>query len=265
MELEMADSWIFNGEQATWLVRYGLLFVLGTLAGSVNVLAGGGSFLTLPFLIFFDLPPSVANGTNRVGIFLQNVFAVWNFHRHAVMDWHASRWAGLPAVLGAPFGTWLAVSLPESSFQKMLAFLMVGLTLGSLWLPQPAMSVQANRRAGSRTSLLVFGFFLVGVYGGLVQAGVGFFILTVTSLLGFDLVKGNGIKVLTVLVMTSVSLPLFAWSEKIHWPLGLVLASGTVLGGWFGVKLTVLKGNQWLRRVVITLVVLFAIRLWLTA
>lgn len=86
-----------------------------------------------------------------------------------------------------------------------------------------------------------------------------------TSVLGFDLVRGNAVKVFTVLVFTGVSLLLFVWHDKVHWPLGLALAGGTVLGGLLGVKLTVLKGHEWVRHAVTVVVIVFALRLWFTA
>lgn len=233
--------------------------------GILNVVAGGGSFLTLPLLIFLGLPPSVANGTNRVGIFFQNLVAVWSFHRHKVLDWQALRWAVMPAVAGAPLGTWLALSLQEATFQKLLAFFMVGITLWTLWGPQGGRPMAGTHSSPVRGVITASGFFLIGVYGGFVQAGVGFLILAMTSVLGLNLVQGNGVKVLTVLGFTSLSLLLFVWQGKVHWPLGLALAGGTVLGGLIGVRLTILKGHEWVRHVVTVMVIVFALRLWFTA
>jgi uncharacterized protein len=265
MELGLSATWLLTGEGELPLLAYGLLFILGMFVGILNVVAGGGSFLTLPLLIFLGLPPSVANGTNRVGIFFQNLFAVWSFHRHQVLDWQVLRWAAVPAVVGAPLGTWLALSLQEDMFQKLLAFLMVGITLWTLWNPQGERMVASSNGPTGQRHWTAFGFFLIGVYGGFVQAGVGFLILAMTSVLGFDLVRGNGVKVLTVLLFTSLSLLLFIWQDKVDWPFGLALAGGTVIGGLVGVRLTILKGHEWLRHVVTVMVIAFALRLWFTA
>lgn len=265
MDFDFSTTLLLSNESSPSFMAYGVLFALGGVAGILNVVGGGGSFLTLPLLIFLGLPPSVANGTNRVGIFLQNLFAVWSFQRHDVLDWRALRWAALPAVIGAPLGTWLALSIQEAMFQKVLAFFMVGITLWTLWNPRNLLTEPRLQKTASQAAVPALGFFLVGIYGGFVQAGVGFFILAVTSLVGIDLVRGNGIKVLTVLVFTGVSLILFAWNDKVHWPLGFALAGGTVVGGLLGVKLTVLKGHEWLRHVVTFLIVVFALRLWFVA
>ncbi len=95
------------------------------------------------------------------------------------------------------------------------------------------------------------------------QAGVGFLILAMTTMAGLDLVRGNAVKVLTVLVFTPVALGIFIWYGKVHWPMGLALAAGNVLGGLIGVRLTVLIGHVWVRGIVTMAVVLFAVRLWL--
>ncbi len=236
-----------------------LLFLAGLVAGTLNVIAGGGSFLTLPLLLFAGLPVAVANGTNRVGILLQNVGAVWGFHRHRVLDWRWALAAALPALVGAGIGTALALMVGELAFRRILASLMVALTLWTLVGPQPEPG--STPRSPSHPGLLL-GFFVVGLYGGFVQAGVGFLILACTSFAGLDLVRGNAVKVLTVLTFTALSLAIFAWQGNVEWALGLSLAAGTVLGGQLGVRLTVLKGHRWVRVVVTATVVIFAIRLW---
>lgn len=249
------------------------LFGAGLAAGTLNVLAGGGSFLTLPVLIFLGLPPTTANGTNRIGILTQNVGAVWAFHRHRVLPWGWTLSAAVPAAIGAVLGTWAALVVGDEPFQKILAFLMVAVTLWSLLDPprrwargrrQPETDPDRMPRAptgGARAGFVV-GFFAVGVYGGFVQAGAGFFILAVTSMAGLDLVRGNALKVLTVLVFTVLSLTLFAWQGHVAWVPGIVLGAGSFLGGQMGVRLTVLKGHRWVRGVVTVAVVAFAVKLW---
>ena len=243
-------------------LAYPLLFAAGLVAGTLNVIAGGGSFLTLPLLIFLGLPPTVANGTNRVGIFLQNVGAVWGFSRHGVVDWRAVLWAAAPATVGAGVGTWAALHVGEDTFRDVLAYLMIGVTLYTLWDPLGKVRRGAGERARNLPAL-VLGFFVVGVYGGFVQAGVGFLILAATTLAGLDLVRGNAVKVLSVLIYTGLSLAMFAAEGKVVWGYGLALAAGTVLGSQLGVHLTVLKGHAWVRGVVTVAVIGLAVKLLL--
>jgi hypothetical protein len=245
---------------------WALLFVVGVVCGAINTIAGGGSLLSLPALIFLGVPATVANGTNRVGILLQNVVATASFRRHRVLDLRALAWAAAPATVGAGLGTWLALQLGDSSFQRVLAWVMVAVSLWTL-LGRRQMQRWRQGNGERKTSLLALGvgFFVVGIYGGFVQAGVGFLILAATSLAGLDLVRGNAVKVLAVMCFTVLSLAIFAWDGKVVWGLGLALGLGNALGGEIGVRLSMLKGERWIERVVTVAVIVFAIRLWTTA
>ena len=233
-----------------------VLFVVGCVAGTLNVLAGGGSFLTLPVLLFLGLPAPLANGTNRVAILAQNVGAVWSFHRQGFFDRGSLLWAALPATAGAILGAWLALDVGEVAFRRLLAVLMVVLSAVSLWSPR-------WRPAARRPWWTAAGFFAVGVYGGFIQAGVGFLVLAVTTAAGLDLVRGNAVKVLSVLCWTAAALAVFAANGSVDWRLGVSLAAGMMVGGVGGARLTVLKGHRWVKVVVTVTAVLFAIGLWL--
>jgi len=233
----------------------------GFVASVLNVIAGGGSFLTLPILIFLGLPATEANATNRVGILTQNAGAVWAFHRHRVLDWAWGLKVTLPGVLGAAVGAALALVVGDRDFRRLLAFFMVAITLWTILDPAGRSGPRAPAFA-SRPAFVHGGFFLVGIYGGFVQAGVGFLALAVTSAAGLDLVRGNAVKVLTVLVQTIVSLAIFAWGDKIQWIPGSALAAGSFLGSLVGVRLTVLKGHRWVQGVVTATIIVFAVRLW---
>lgn len=247
-----------------------LLLLVGLVAGVLNVLAGGGSFLTLPMLIFLGLPPGIANGTNRVGILMQNVAAVWSFRRQGVSAGPLVFWAAFPAALGSMLGVYLALWTSDRDFQRILAFLMVALTLGSLLsaskrrLAAVADGALSASRPRHRLALVV-GFFVVGIYGGFVQAGVGLLVLAVTTWAGLDLIRGNAVKVAAILCLTALALALFAWQGRVDWWLGLCLGIGAALGGILGARLTVLAGNRWLRWFVAATVIVFAVKLWWSA
>jgi uncharacterized membrane protein YfcA len=235
-----------------------LLFAASLIAGALNVVAGGGSFLTLPILIFLGLPAGIANATNRVGVLLQNLTAVWSFDRDGVLDRQALLWAALPSTVGSALGTWLATRISDDGFEKILAAAMILITLLSFWKPPQKF---ANGESRARTVFLTASFFVIGIYGGFLQAGVGFLTLAATSLAAIDLVRGNAVKVLSALCYTTLSVAIFAWMGMIHWPTGLALAIGYALGGVFGARLTVKKGHGWLKVVVTVTVILFALKL----
>jgi len=239
-----------------------LLFLAGFVAGILNVIAGGGSLLTLPVMIFLGLPPTVANGTNRVAILIQNVGASWSFHRRALIS---KEWLVLaipPAVLGAVLGTLGAVRMGDLAFQRILAVILVGAAVWTVWRPtRPPEEGDAAPPTGGRRWTFALFFFIVGAYGGFIQAGVGFIVLAVTSAGGLNLIRGNAVKIPLILAFTTVALALFAWSGKVDWGMGLALAAGNLLGALLGVRLQIRKGHAWVRNVVTVTVVLFAVRL----
>lgn len=249
-----------------WLIpvaSWSALFAAGLAAGLINVIAGGGSFLTLPVLIFLGLPATLANGTNRVAILLQNLVAVRGFHHHRVLPWRWALAASVPAVVGAVVGTWAALVIGDEMFEKVLALLMVAISLWTLLSPGAGDPGERAERSAWSPGLVV-AFFAIGVYGGFVQAGVGFLLLAATTWAGLDLVRGNGVKVLAILVFTAVSLAIFAAQGEIDWLAGLVLGAGSVVGSQLGVRLTVLKGHRWVKAVVTATVIVFAVLLWVT-
>lgn len=251
-------------------LAYFLLFAGGIAAGTLNVLAGGGSFLTIPLLIFLGLPATVANGTNRVAILVQNLGAVWNFRRHGLVERSWIPRAALPALLGAGLGAWAAIRIDDSSFQRILAALMAAFALVVLLDPirtrllgrRGESAARRGPASAAQGTAFPLAFFGVGLYGGFVQAGIGFLILAVATVVGLDLVRGNSLKVLVVLVFTPVALAMFALAGKVDWGLGLTMAAGNFLGGLLGSHLTVLKGHAWVKRVVLIMILVFAVKLW---
>ncbi len=237
-----------------------LLLVVGFVASTLNTIAGGGSFLTLPLLMFMGLPAPAANATNRLGVLAQNVGAVWGFHRYRVLDWEWALGAAVPTAVGSGLGAWLALGVGDREFRRMLAILMLGVCLWTL-LDGGGRSLQTAGALKHRPWLVKAGFFLVGVYGGFIQAGIGFLVLALTTVAGFDLVRGNAIKVLAVLLQTLVALGIFLAAGQVRWQEGALLAVGGILGSLVGVHLTVLKGHRWLKAVVTVTMALFAIRL----
>jgi uncharacterized membrane protein YfcA len=219
-------------------------------------------------MIFLGLPPTVANGTNRVAILLQSLGAVWGFNRHGVIEYRRLGPAVLPAILGSVLGTLLALQVGDVAFQKVLAFVMFGIAVFTVWDPvgrRYGGVGKALPEAGDDHPLgrwgLMLTFFFVGVYGGFIQVGVGFVLLAVTTAWGMDLVRGNALKVLVVLCFTPLALIIFASTGNVDWVAGLALAAGTFLGGLFGVRLNLRMGHAWLKKVVAGVVVLMAIRL----
>jgi uncharacterized membrane protein YfcA len=139
------------------------------------------------------------------------------------------------------------------------------MVLVTLWtLIDPFDKVQATVIRSPFSPGVALGLFLTGIYGGFVQAGVGFLVVAVTTAAGVDLLRGAAIKVLMIGAVTLTAALVFAWRGHIDWPSGLALAAGSLAGGAAGVRLAILKGNRWLQHVVTGTVVAFAVLLWVS-
>ncbi len=243
---------------------YALLIAAGFIAGFINTLAGSGSAVTLPALIFLGLPASVANGTNRVAILLQNITAVASFRHDRVLDTRGALWLAAPAALGSLVGAQISLGLDERLLERVIGVVMLIMLVLILLRPQRWLHgtlSQMPGRPGLKHMLL---FFAIGAYGGFIQVGVGIFLLVGLVLdLGYDLVRANAVKVAVVLALTLVALVVFAANAKVQWREGLVLAIGSTLGAWVGARFAVERGAVWVRRLLIAIVVFSAAQLLL--
>ena len=237
------------------------LALVGFVSGFLNILAGGGSLLTLPMLIFLGLPAVVANGTNRIGVICQNIFAVASFRRHGVLPLRLALICTAPSLFGSYLGAQLAVDIDDQLFQRLLAGIMIGVLIITLLDPAKRLRGREIAYTPLRLTALIGAFFLIGIYGGFVQAGVGFLIIPVMLLAGFDLVRTNAIKIFVVLAFTIPALAVFVWHDQVDWLLGLVLALGNASGGWLASHMAIKKGHDWIKHVVTITVLVFALRL----
>lgn len=255
-----------NNSIEIWQVL--VIFTVGSIAGFINTLAGGGSLLTLPVLIFMGLPAPIANGTNRLAIFVQSIFAVAGFKRKGIANFRLSLILSGPIVLGAIFGAWLAVDMSDVLFKRILAAIMLLVLFLILWNPIGRIygsveynSHKANTRWGSRILMIVI-FFFIGTYGGFIQAGIGFLIIAaLTAIGGLNLVETNSQKVFIVGMNALCALFIFVFYDKIYWSIGLALSAGNGLGGWIGSHVAVNKGERFIRIVLTVCVIGMVIKL----
>ncbi len=239
------------------------LLLVGFVSGFLNILAGGGSLLTLPLLIFLGLPAAVANGTNRVGVLCQNVFAVASFRRQGVLPLRLALFCTAPSLVGSYIGARWAVNIDEQVFQRLLAGVMIGVLVVILIDPAKRLRLEQTAFSPLRLTVLGISFFFIGIYGGFVQAGVGFLIIPALMVHGIDLVRTNAVKILVVLLFTIPALWVFIAHGQVDWALGFALAGGNSAGGLVASRMAVKKGHDWIKKVVSLTVLVLALKLLL--
>ncbi len=233
---------------------------MGLIAGFINVNAGGGSSLTLPTLIFLGLDSALANGTNRVALLIQNVAAVQSFKKENYSQFGLSFKLALFTLPGAIAGAVLAVNIDDLLFKKILAVVLIVIVISMLF--HKKRSGNENNAKGIVTRIGYLSMFGIGFYGGFLQVGVGFlFMAALNYLMKFDLIVTNMHKVFIILIYTVPALIIFAITNNVNWLFGVTLGIGNAIGGWWGVKLSLKKGEKFIRLVLVAAILIMAVKL----
>lgn len=242
-----------------------LLFLAGVASGWINTIAGGGSILAVPVMVFLGMPGPVANGTNRIGIIAQNITAVWGFFRKGFSDFRLSATLAICASIGAFFGANAGVQLDGVWFERTLALIMIGVLIimaAGGRRRRPAPGVEPEQKQARNLALGHLLFVAVGFWGGFIQVGVGFLMMPVLyQIMGLDLVRTNMHKAFITLVFSVVALAVFAAQVEIEWTLGIALAAGYAVGGWFGASAAISRGEAFIRWVFYAALVAMAVKL----
>lgn len=220
-------------ELSYWLEPVAL-FAIGVVAGGINLLAGGGSFLIFPALLALGVDPLVANATNNIAVWPGNVAATYSYRKR--IDWTRARpYIALCATF-AIFGGWLAVRLGTERFGYWIPLLLFVATL-VLVLSEP-LSRRAERfQAGLAGRIaLVLAMVMLAVYAGFFGAGFGIVVLAVLTALGVrDFHEAIATKIVLATTVNSVASLYLGWHLGVHWPYAIALMGGTVVGGlWTG-------------------------------
>jgi hypothetical protein len=236
-----------------------ILFVVGTVSGFMNVVAGGGSSLTLPALIFLGLDSTVANGTNRIAIIIQSYSAIHAFRNEKYYQFGMSLKLSIMTLPGTIAGAIFALSIGDELFQKILGIIMIGVII-SMIIPNPKkITIENSTKIPWTVHLSMFG---IGLYGGFIQVGIGFMIMAALQyLMKVNLVIVNMHKVFIVLILTIPAFIVFLVTGNINWQLGLSLGIGNAFGAWWAAKLSVRKGEKFIKAALIIAVLIMALKL----
>ena len=243
------------------LLKLLLLFGAGSIAGFINVMAGGGSTITLPILILLGLDPSLANGTNRMGILAQTFSAVVSFRQEKYHDFKLSIKLTAFTLPGAIAGAVLATRISDVLFQRILAYVLIGVTI-SMFL-RKTNQAKPGEHSSQKTSWLIYPVMVaIGFYGGFMQVGVGFaFMVSLFHLMRLDLIRVNMHKVFIIFIYTIPAFIVFLITGNVEWKFGLTLALGMAFGAWWAAKIAVKKGEEIIRIVLVAAILWMALKL----
>ena len=264
-------------------LQYLLAILAGIVAGIINTLAGSGSAVTLPMLVFLGLDPTAANATNRIGVILQNVVGITAFARSGrlrlrstdsasplpenVLDANSLNYglrlslAGMP---GAIVGAYVATLLDKEAMNLAIGAMLLVVLATIFFNPTKWLRERTEAREGGPDILALALFFAIGVYGGFIQAGVGVFLVTALVLgLGYTIVHANAVKLIFVLALNIVAFAVFLISPlEIDWGIGALMAVGQSIGAWAAVRfaVSVKDANRWVRYLLIVVVIYSILR-----
>lgn len=242
-----------------------LLFLIGILVGFINIISAGGSLLSLPALIFFGIPSTMANGTNRIAIIIQNLTAMIEFYKKDLINWKLSIKLSVPAVIGSIVGAQYAIALSDEVFNRILAIVMIVVLILMFVKPHNMLKSERTSLTKGREVVLIVIFLLIGFYGGFIQAGVGFLIIATFSIFlsKMPLVEMHSVKTVVIAIYLICSLVVFISHDQIHWGYALILALGGGVGGWIGSKFAINIPEVWLKWTMIIVISFMAIRLFI--
>jgi uncharacterized membrane protein YfcA len=216
--------------------------VLAVLAGAANSIAGGGTLLTVPALIGLGIPPIVANATSTIALVPGSLSSMLGY-REALRG--ARPWVvafALPSVAGGVVGAWLLVITPEQRFAALVPFLVLGATV--LFLAQRPLLRAIGRTRDSATHVpapsraFVVVQFFVAIYGGYFGAAAGIVMLGTLGLMGLtNIHQMNGLKNWAAICFNGVAATLFVIAGLADWPVAVVMAAGSALGGWSAARI----------------------------
>ncbi|MCY3708635.1 MAG: sulfite exporter TauE/SafE family protein [Caldilineaceae bacterium] len=264
-------------------LQYLLAILAGIVAGVINTLAGSGSAVTLPMLVFLGLDAGAANATNRIGVIIQNVVGITTFARSGrmrvrggatesqkaenILDADSLRfslWLSAAGMPGALVGAYVATLLDKDAMNLAIGAMLIVVLVTIFFNPTKWLRERSEVRKERPELFVLVLFFAIGIYGGFIQAGVGVFLVTALVLgVGYTIVHANAVKLIFVLALNIVAFVVFILSPlQINWGIGALMAVGQSIGAWAAVRfaVSVKDANRWVRYLLIVVIIYSILR-----
>lgn len=221
-----------------------ILFCAGVIAGTLNAVAGGGSFISFPLMLFIGVPPVEANASNTVALWPGLASSVASYSRHLKVPRRLLAPLLVTSVLGGFAGAVLLVKTPQRTFLHLIPWLLLGATV--LFMFGNRLRAMVGKADGTsameKTSWRAIAMacllqLAVGTYGGYFGAGIGFVMLAMMTLLGMrEIHVMNALRITLAAVINAVAVVTFIVTGAVFWGQCLVMMAGALSGGWFGAQ-----------------------------
>jgi len=246
-----------------------LTFLAAAIGGAINSIAGGGTLVTFPAIVWLGVAPISANATSTVALWPGSIGSIWAYRGELADAREWLIWFTLPSLAGGIVGAFLLLHTSASRFDEIVPFLVLGATL--LFVLQRPIARRLSRKAADQPEAatpprpswrFLAAQFAVAVYGGYFGAGIGILMLATLGAMGFaNIHRMNGLKNWGGLCINAVAAITFAASGIVNWPVALAMAAGGLAGGYGGARLALRVGQKWVRRAVV--VIGFSAFVWL--
>jgi len=235
------------------MLDYSLIIIAAFFAGVLNAIAGGGSFLTFPVLVYIGIPPIAANATSAVAVFPGYISSTLGFMREIkAFDRRQLIQLVFIACLGGVSGALLLLLTPGNVFRIIAPWLLLAATL--LFALGDKISVWLNKAQDDAPRSHPLAVMLVSTYGGYFNGGLGIILLALFSSMGFrDMNLMNGLKNGLSFILSAVSVLTFAIAGIVHWPQAAVMMMAATLGGFGGARLARRLPREWVKSIIVTI------------
>ena len=239
-----------------------LVFLAALIGGAVNAIAGGGTLITFPAIVWLGVPPISANATSTVALWPGSFGSMWAYRDELSGARTWLTWFTAPSIAGSIVGAQLLLHTAPDRFDAIVPFLVLGATL--LFLLQQPLSRRLVRRTPEEQDgrpvlprpswWLIAGQFAVAVYGGYFGAGIGILMLAAFGAMGLtNIHRMNGLKNWGAMCINAIAATTFVFSGIVTWPVAIAMAAGGLAGGYGGARLALRVGQKWVRRAVIAI------------
>ncbi len=240
-----------------------LVIIIGIVVGFINTLAGSGSVISLPLLIFLGLPPNVANGTNRIAILLQNLVGLKGFHKRKYLDTTSGKKPVVITVIGALIGASIAVEISNEVMEIVIGIVLVVMFFVILYKPERWLRTESQKSTKDFSIAQLILFFSIGLYGGFIQVGTGIFLLATFVLGGgYDLIRANGLKLMIMSIYTFFVLAIFIYTDNVNFVWGMIFGVSNMLGAGLATRFGLNLGPKFIRYILLGMITLSSLKLF---